>query len=110
MQSKIDGHTTILSPTGRLDQSTVETFQGAVRAIIEGPSPNLVLDLAKVEFVSSVGLRALVMINSQAKKDGRKFALAAPSQVVKEVLAIARLNTVIPSFATVDEATKAQRA
>ena len=110
MQSRIDGHITILSPSGRLDQSTVAEFQGAVIAIIEGSSPNLVLDMSQVAFVSSVGLRALVMFNSQAKKDGRKFALAALNQAVKEVLAIARLNTVIPSFAAVDDAVSAQRA
>lgn len=110
MDSRIEGHTTILSPTGRLDQTTVAPFQGAVTAIIEGLSPNLVIDLARVEFISSVGIRALVMFNNSAKKDGRKLALAAPTQIVKEVLAVARLSTVIPSFATVDEAVKAQRA
>lgn len=110
MDSRIDGHTTILSPRGRLEQTTVAPFQGAVTAIIEGMSPNLVIDMSQVEFISSVGLRALMMFNNAAKKDGRKLALAAPTQIVKEILAVARLNTVIPTFATVSEAVTAQRA
>jgi anti-anti-sigma factor len=63
-----------------------------------------VVDMAGVAYISSVGLRALMMAAKQTKVSGGKLAVAALQPVVKEIFEISRFNFVVKSFATPREA------
>jgi Anti-anti-sigma regulatory factor (antagonist of anti-sigma factor) len=64
----------------------------------------VILDLAAVDYISSVGLRALMLVARQIKEQGRRIAVAALQPSVAEVFKISRFNLVYQVFQGVDDA------
>ena len=64
----------------------------------------LVLDFSGVDFISSVGLRVLMLAAKQAKLQQGKIAMAALTPMVSEVFQVSRFNLVLQVYGSVDEA------
>ncbi|MGR6320263.1 STAS domain-containing protein [Micromonospora soli] len=58
----------------------------------------MLVDLAEVEVLDSAGLGLLVRARQQARQDGRRLCLVAPSRFVLTVLHTMRLDGVFPVF------------
>jgi anti-anti-sigma factor len=99
--------TVVLAPTGRIDHSSSEEFRDALRPHLErcaAGQDHLVLDLSGVDYISSAGLRVLMLARKQAKAQGGTLVVAALGSVVKEIFEISRFTVVFDIFATVREA------
>ena len=55
----------------------------------------MILDFAGVEYISSVGLRVLMIAAKQMRGRGARIAVAAPQPVVAEIFAISRFDRVL---------------
>jgi len=82
-------------PTGRVDETTWETFSAALTAAVcaavsAGCLP-LTVDLSGLDYMSSRGLRALTMAKREAG-DKVKITLAGPNARMREILAISRYD------------------
>ena len=64
----------------------------------------LEIDLAGVEYISSVGLRVLMLASKQVKAQGGALAVADLQPVVREIFEISRFNLVLEVFPTLREA------
>jgi anti-anti-sigma factor len=64
----------------------------------------VVIDLADVEYISSVGLRVLMLASKQAKAQGGALVVADLQPVVREIFEISRFTLVVEVFATLREA------
>ena len=111
MQLSVSQHAsaTIVAPVGRIDHASADAFLAQVQALLatHGPdSPPLLLDFSAVDYIASVGLRALMVSSRQAKSSGGKIAIVALQPLVQEVFNIARFNLVIACFDTLESATK----
>lgn len=71
--------------TGRLDVASAPLLQDFVAAL-SGPLESLVVDCAQLEYVSSAGLRALLMAHKRAMRDGSPLVLEQVADTVCEVL------------------------
>ena len=101
------GEARVVSPHGRLDHDNCEAFQRDLATQLEACSKEhaaLVLDMSGVEYVSSAGLRCLMIATKQAKSHSGRIVIAAPQAVVAEILQISRFNLVLPVFGTTREA------
>jgi len=97
----------VVSPRGRLDHENCEGFQRDLAAELEAcarESAALVLDIAGLEYVSSAGLRCLMMAAKQATAHHGRVVLASPQPVVAEILRISRFDLVLPVYGTTREA------
>ncbi len=83
---------------GRVDSSNATDLGQALTDRIDNGTKNLVVDLAKVDYMSSGGLRELVAALKQVKLDGGDLRLCALSDRVKEVLDIAGLDSIFEVF------------
>ena len=101
------GSTLILSPHGRIDHASADAFSVALGPHLaeckSGGTP-LVLDFGGIEYISSVGLRALMLAARQVKAQNGHIAIAALAPMVKEVFEISRFNLVYKVFDSVDTA------
>ncbi len=104
IREKVCGAVTVLCPSGRIDAAHSEAFQTRLAAAVGRAAALVVVDMAGVAYISSVGLRALMMAAKQTKVSGGKLAVAALQPVVKEIFEISRFNFVVKSFATPREA------
>ena len=101
------GRVRVLAVQGRLDHAWTPDFQAALTPYVDGcderGSP-LILDFSGVDYVSSMGLRALMLAAKQAKAQNGQIAVAALQPVVAEIFAISRFNLVFRVFATAEAA------
>jgi anti-anti-sigma factor len=101
-----DGDILILSPAGRIDNDTSPAFQARLLAALT-PGAAVLVDLSAVEYVSSAGLRALMMGSKQSKAENGRLAVAALGPVVKEIFEISRFSLVVQVFDTTADAVAA---
>ncbi len=98
---------TVLAPAGRIDQLSADAFQEALEphlAHCNADEPPIVIDMSRVDYISSVGLRVFMMAAKQAKTQNGRLAVAALTPMVKEVFEISRFNLVLALYADVDAA------
>ena len=106
----IYGDAIVVRAEGRIDQSSAGDFQVELSGLVDaaiGTGKQIVVDLSKVDYISSVGLRALMVANKQAKPKGVTIRIASMQEVVKEVFTISHFDKVFPTF---DEMPKALQA
>jgi anti-anti-sigma factor len=103
----IDGVAT-LQMKGRIDSNTAKTCEDLILPRLADGRKALILDLAEVDYVSSAGLRVIVLASKRALGLGVDFALCALQENVADVLDISGLSDVIPVHA--DAATAAKKA
>ena len=99
--------TVVLAPAGRIDHATSEAFQRALQPFMErcaASQDHLVLDLAGLEYISSAGLRVLMLARKQAKAQAGTLAVAALSPMVKEIFEISRFIGLFDVYASVRDA------
>jgi anti-sigma B factor antagonist/stage II sporulation protein AA (anti-sigma F factor antagonist) len=99
--------TVVLAPAGRIDHVTAEAFKVALGphlALCAAGRDRLVLDLAGVDYISSVGLRVLLLASKQAKGQGGDLAVAALQPVVREIFEISKFTLILNVAPTVREA------
>lgn len=70
---------------GRLDMAAAGDAESRLTKLISRGKPVL-LDLSRLSYASSAGLRVLLVCAKAAKAAGLRFGLAAPQEAVKEIL------------------------
>jgi anti-sigma B factor antagonist len=77
---------------GELDLSSVAKVQEELRRI-EADSPStLVVDLSKLTFLDSTGLRCIVTADERARNEGRRIVIVRGPDAVQRVFSITRLE------------------
>jgi anti-anti-sigma factor len=105
LASKRFADTAVLFPEGRIDHATAEQFKAALAPHLAAAGrERLVIDLTGVEYISSVGLRVLMLASKQAKAQGCALGVCGLQPVVREIFEISRFNLVLQVFPTLREA------
>lgn len=97
----------VLTPVGRIDNSTTDALRNDLNthlAACHQSGDRLVLDFSKVDYISSVGLRVLMLAAKKAREQDSAIVVAALQPVVQEIFEISRFNLVFQCFGTVREA------
>jgi anti-anti-sigma factor len=77
---------------GELDLSTVTKVQEELRKIEATSPPTLVMDLSKLTFLDSTGLRCIITADERAREEGRRVVIVRGPDPVQRVFAITRLE------------------
>ena len=94
----------VLKPEGRLDALESPELEEVVLGIIDRGDSQLVVDLSAVPYVSSRGLRAILLGTKRAIAAGGGFAVSSPQVIVSKMFQAANFQEVIDIFDTVAEA------
>ncbi len=92
----------------RINLTNADVFKDRLAAAQAKTKTALVVDFSGVEYISSAGPRALMIVFRAGKANGKTFAVAALAPLVKEIFTISRFNLVIPLFDTVRDAFQSQ--
>jgi anti-sigma B factor antagonist len=105
IQSLIDD-IPVLFVSGKIDAVTSKDLEAALIGLIDQNKIFFVVDMEKVEFLSSSGLRVLMAsLNRLKHKDG-DLLLAALQPFVKEVFFLTGANRFFSIFLSLEEAVK----
>ena len=80
---------------GRLDIEGAQAIDLKMN-VIAGSKKAVLVDMQKVSFIGSMGLRALVAPARAIKGRGGKIVLFAPTEMVESVLKSSSIDTIIP--------------
>lgn len=103
-EKELEDGTVVLGLSGRLDPTTVATLEDRLSQAVAGGAKNVILDLAALDYISSAGLRVLLVGAKQLKGKQGTLALCAARRTVKEVLNIAGFSSIMKVFETEQDA------
>lgn len=104
------GAVRVLRVTGRLDHAHAPSLEAALAPHLEGCTASgapIVLDFAGVVYISSVGLRVLLLAAKQAKAQQGRIAVAALTPIVAEVFQVSHFDLVLKVYPDVAAAVAA---
>ena len=81
-----DGEKLVVCPEGRIDTVTAPEFSKAIEEKLDGVK-ELVLDFAKLDYISSAGLRVLLLLHKQMLAE-EGLTIININETVREVLEI----------------------
>lgn len=85
--------------TGRMDSAGTDQIEMRFTALTATRPARIVVDMAQVPFLSSIGIRLLVSSARAQKQRGGRMVIANPQPMVEEVFAIVGMNTLVPVYA-----------
>jgi anti-anti-sigma factor len=103
----------VVAPAGRIDHASADGFAQALQPHLErckAGEAALVIDMSGVDYVSSVGLRALMVAAKQAEAQSGRISIAALTPMVREVFEISRFDMVFKVHGSIAEALAAAGA
>ena len=107
IQVQKDEHKAVLALAGKLDAVTAQDFDKAVGALIEGGTVRLILDCSRLDYLSSAGLRALLMTAKRIKAKGGQLRVAGMHGAAREVFEISGFHMIFVMDDSVDAAVSA---
>ncbi len=98
------GNVVVAVPVGRVDHNSATQFEAALAPLVKEASSGkgaLVLDFSGVDYISSVGLRVLMIAARQLRESNAKIAVTNLQPVVAEIFAISRFDRILTVFQSV---------
>lgn len=86
-----EGHTRV-ALVGELDIASAPEFEEAMEKVEAGAPAVLLLDLRKVEFIDSTGLRAVIAADERARSGGRRLVIVRGTPAVERVFSVTQLD------------------
>ncbi len=99
-----NGETLVFAIKGRLDAQTSPQAEKDLKQWLAEGEKKLVGDLSGLDYISSAGLRLMLMVAKGSKGQGGSLCLYGLKPSVNEVFTIAGFTKIIPIAASLDEA------
>ena len=96
------GNWTCLALTERLDTATAPELQKAGLKVLETTN-SLALDCSQLAYISSAGLRVLLILGKKAKADGGSLVFCGACGMVKDILEESGMEAFFTSYGSAAE-------
>ncbi|GAC1362801.1 MAG: anti-sigma factor antagonist [Herpetosiphon sp.] len=94
---------------GRIDASVAPRVQELIRDAMQSGGQRIVMDLSQVSFLSSSGLRALLLMARELRRANGDLRLCALQPQVAEVFHLTGFDQIFPLYISRDDAAALQR-
>lgn len=90
-----EGAVLIVSPEGRLDAQAAPELQTRVVERLDGGAKLLLLDLEKIEYISSAGLRVILVAAKKLKALDGRIVVCSLAEGVQEVFRVSGFDSIV---------------
>lgn len=104
LQTKKENNAVVVTISGRLDAITTPEYEKKVRELIDSGDIYFVVDFEQVDYISSAGLRGLLLTAKLLNAKGGRVCLANVKGNVRSVFDMCSFNTVFKMENSVAEA------
>ena len=104
IESRMERGVAILALKGRLNVHTYEKLEAALNELFNAGCYSLIIDMGKLEYMSSAGAGALMNAFSQCFQNQGRLVLANATHSVLDVLDVLNLVSVLPTTRTLESA------
>lgn len=101
---KEDGDLVVFQLAGSIDTATSPSLEGAVNTAVGGGTKRLIFDMNAVSYVSSAGLRVILLAAKKANAAGGGIAVFGLQAGVQEVFSVSGFGRIVPIVAHEAEA------
>ena len=91
---------------GNLDTSTSPDAEAKINELLDAGASKLVINLEKIDYLSSSGLRVFLGAAKRMMASGGKVVLCNPNALVSEILQHSGFDTILEIKASLEEAVK----
>lgn len=89
-----DGEVVIVKLKGRLDSSAAAGAEAGFAAVLAGEPPHLAVDFTELDYISSAGLRVLLILAKRVQQMQGKIALFGLRDNVREVFSVSGFDRI----------------
>ena len=89
---------------GRIDGANAYEFEETIRGVIEESDRAVIMDFETLSYISSAGLRAVLMTAKELQKRDAAFALCSLSDQIREIFTVSGFDKIIAIYPTPVEA------
>lgn len=93
LQTSEEQGVTVVAAAGAIDSKTAPELEKALLKLLGEKKREIVLDLARLDYVASAGLRVFVMVGKRLQADGGRLALCSVNPSVMKVLEVSGFVT-----------------
>lgn len=94
----------VFRPVGRLDSATSGDLEALLVEKLDAGCTGVVLDLADLDYVSSAGLRVILMTGKRLRGAGGRLVLARLRDSVRDLFEMSGFLTLFPITDSVEQA------
>jgi anti-anti-sigma factor len=91
-----DGDVVIIRLAGRLDSGASSSAEERLSGALTDASPRIAIDMSGLAYISSAGLRVLLVLAKKVQQQNGKIALGGLAENVREVFAVSGFDTIFP--------------
>ena len=95
-----------LGLSGKLDTTSSKAFEDRILAVIDAGARQLVVDLSRLDYVSSSGLRVFLLAAKRLNSANGKIVLCSLKDPVREVFDIVGFSSIFSVYGSHEEALK----
>ncbi len=96
--------TAVARVEGRIDGASYAEFQRVLETGIGPDAQTIVVDFEEVAFISSAGLRVVLMLSKQLRKRGAQLVLCSLRNPIREIFSVSEIDRIVPIHASETEA------
>ncbi len=108
-QARWEANALAATVTGRVEGANALAFQDALAGLIDKDAAAVVLDLEQLSYISSAGLRVILLAAQRLQERNVKFMVCSLSDSVSEVFQVSGFDKIVPIYATRPDALSAAR-
>ena len=91
-----DGDSLAVRVAGELDIATAPALESALLHALDSAAASILVDLERVSFIDSMGLRVLVWAARESREDGDRLRIDCGSGVVHRMIELTTLDRSLP--------------
>ena len=91
-----DSGTLVLLPIGRLDSANARAFESIIMDHISDGEQHLIVDFSRLDFISSSGMRVLLIAAKNLKESTGELVLCEMQDHIHQVFLISGFDQIIP--------------
>ncbi|MBM3302450.1 MAG: STAS domain-containing protein [Deltaproteobacteria bacterium] len=102
------GGSAVIAVEGRMDTISAPEFEKRIDTWIGQGELRFVVDMSQLDYISSAGLRSLMLAAKKVSSCGGQLSCCALKGVVKKVFDISGFDKLLPVYESVEEAIRDQ--
>ena len=93
----------IIHAEGKLDAITTAEFEKEVIPIIQQAGQPVLIDFEQLVYIRSAGLRTVLLLAKETKKNNNKLAICCMNETVMEAFRLSGFDTIVSIYPTIEE-------
>jgi len=94
----------VVSPSGRIDCTSAFSFENGMQKLINSLNRMVILDLSNLDYVSSAGLRSILISAQKARSLGGALTLYGLTGSIERVIHISGFDRVLGHHTSIESA------